>query len=53
MSGYLNDSDLYEGFDEYGNRIVENDSMQMEKWSYGTVQQPPWRLVEGGTVRFQ
>ena len=27
MSDDLNDSDLYEGFDEDGNRIVENDNM--------------------------
>ena len=31
MSDDLNDSDLYEGFYEDGNRIVENNNMRMDK----------------------
>ena len=28
---------LYKGFNEDGNKIVENDNMKMEKWPHGTV----------------
>ena len=37
MYDELDDSDLYEGFDEDGNRITEDN----QSWSYGTVQPPP------------
>ena len=44
-------SDIYEDFDEDGNRIAVIESEEEEQsWSYGTVQPPPSIVVEGGTV---
>ena len=37
----LDDSDIYEGFDEDGNRIAVSDSEENQNWSHGTVQPPP------------
>ena len=37
----LDDSDLYAGFDEDCNRIVEDEHDEEQCWSHGTVQPPP------------
>ena len=44
------DTDLYEGFDEEGYRIPQNNNLYNYEWFHGTVQPPPCKLVEGGTV---